>query len=117
MNKAMLAAGVLALMVPVAPALAHDEDSPAASHAESPGVHEDQAEAPQRAHEEGFESRVESGVRKTPASGASDPEVKPLSRAEAAPTDDQGLRRPQADVADDDYPRGWSCPWWARDCR
>jgi hypothetical protein len=114
MNKAILAAGVLALMAPVAPALAHDEDSPAAS--QDRGAHEDQTEAPQP-NEKGFESRVESGVRKPQASDASDPEVKPLSRAEAAPTDDEGLRRPQADVADDDYPRGWACPWWARDCR
>jgi hypothetical protein len=102
-NKAILAAGVLALMVPVAPALAHDEDSPAASQAEDPGAHEDQTEA--------------TGVRKPPTSAASDPELKPRSRAEAAPTGDQALRRPQADVADDDYPRGWACPWWARDCR
>ncbi len=108
MNKAILAAGVLALMAPVAPALAHDEDSAAASQ---------QAETPQRAHEEGIDSRGESGVRKPPTSGASDPEVKPLSGAEAAPPDDQGPRPPQADVADVDYPRGWACPWWARDCR
>ena len=108
MNKAILAAGVLALMAPVAPALAHDEDSAAASQ---------QAETPQRAHEEGIDSRVESGVRKPPTSGASEPEVKPRPRVEAAPTDDQGLRRPEADVANDDYPRGWACPWWARDCR
>ena len=114
MNKAILAAGVLALMVPVAPAIAHDEDSPAPSQAEDQGVHEDQVEAPQRAPEKGIDSRVES---KPPTSGSSDPEVKPRPRVEAAPTDDQGLRRPEADVANDDYPRGWACPWWARDCR
>jgi hypothetical protein len=57
LKKALLAATVLLLSVPVVPALAHDdEDNGYASH---DSFHDRSAEQHDRAHDEGFESRGE----------------------------------------------------------
>jgi hypothetical protein len=57
MYKVVLTAAALALTVPLAPALAHDDDDRGSSaHAR---YHDELEEAHERAHEEGFNSRAE----------------------------------------------------------
>jgi hypothetical protein len=57
-NKALLAAAMLCLILPAAPALAHD-DTGYAYPGEHWRLHEQLSDAHRRAHEEGFESREE----------------------------------------------------------
>jgi hypothetical protein len=86
-------AGVAALLfaVPLTPALAYDyDDGYGDSHSR---LHRQLEEAHERGHEEGF-----SGPR----------EHRVFHRA---------LRYLHREYHQDDYPRGWACPWRARDCR
>ena len=56
LRKALLAAAVLVLSVPVVPALAHDDDNGYSSHDR---YHDQLSDQHERAHEEGFESGAE----------------------------------------------------------
>src|SRR5258705_6834296 len=62
-TKALVTAAALAMIAPVAPALAHESDDSynrhARDHSEHRSFHQEVGEAHERAHEEGFESRAE----------------------------------------------------------
>ena len=91
MRKTILAAAAALLFaVPLTPAVAHDYDNGYGDHSR---FHRQLEEAHERAQEEGFSSPYEHRA---------------FHRA---------LRYLHREYHQDDYPRGWACPWWARDCR